>query len=226
MKTRIVLLAMAFFSGLLFVPVHAGITDDMDAIMNANASVAASNNNTQHARWLFETTGTSVKVYMFARKATHVNTMNIRVGAGAVNTFPSATSYGQSISYGCAAGQAVQISIRNSSNDVFPSDNWDADGYGHFKVLNFPGFDIKSGGNTMTIPPGIWLGMEDSRNHAGATFYDYNDFCVVLVGCKAKFRARVPNPDPANVTWDDKVQELRLINTVNGILDRTIENKY
>ena len=78
----------------------------------------------------------------------------------------------------------------------------------------------------MTIPPGIWLGMEDSRNHAGATFYDYNDFCVVLVGCKAIFRARVPNPDPANVTWDDRVQELRLINMVNGILDRTVENKY
>jgi hypothetical protein len=235
MKTSIVIVVMALFSGLLFVPAQAAITDDMDAIMNANASLAASNNNTQHARWLFQTTGTSVKVYLFARKSTHgTNIMNIKIGTGATTTFSSAQSYGQSISYGCSAGQAVQISIRNSSGDVFPSDNWDGDGYGHFKVLNFPGFDIKSGGTTMTIPSGIWLGMEDSRNHSGATFYDYNDFCVVLVGCNAIFRARVPvanealvpTPPAPPITWDNNGRTSRFTTMVNGILSRSAEDKY
>ena len=226
MKIRTVLSVMALISGQWFAPVHAGIADDMDAIMNANASVSAS--NVKHAKWLFETTGTSVKVYMFAKKSSHsTNTMNIKVGTGSTYAFSSTTSYGQSISIGSTPGQSVQISIRNSSGDVFPSDNWDSDGYGHFKVLNFPGFDTREGGTTMLVPPGIWLGMEDSRNHSGGAWYDYNDFCVVVVGCKAKFRVRVPTPPSVTtVTYDDKDQQSRLVNMVNGILIRKVEDQY
>jgi|WetSurMetagenome_2_1015567.scaffolds.fasta_scaffold35486_1 hypothetical protein len=231
MKNMIALFAATLFLSRFAVPCHAAISDDMDAIMYANASPAASNE--RHARWVFETSGTSVKVYMFARKSGHsTSTLNIQVGSGTVNAFPSTNSYSQSISIGCSTGQSVLISIRINAGNVFPSDNWDADEYGHFKVLNISGFDIKSGANTMTIPPGLWLGMEDSPNHTGVT-YDYNDFCVVLVGCKAKFQVRVPVANqplvptpPATVTWDNKDQSSRFINMVNGILSRSAEDKY
>jgi hypothetical protein len=231
MKNMIILFVAILFSSRLAVPCHAAITDDMDAIMNANASPAASNE--LHARWVFQTTGTSVKVYMFARKTGHAtSTLNIQVGAGAVNAFQSTNSYGQSITIGCTPNQNVQISIRINAATVVTSDNWDATEYGHFKVLNFPGFDIKSGASTMTIPPGLWLGMEDSPNHTGVTF-DYNDFCVVIVGCTASFRARVPKANeplvptpPATITWDNNGRTTRLTTMVNGILSRSAEDKY
>jgi hypothetical protein len=216
MKNSILSFMVMLFWGGLFVVCYAD-DPDMDAIMNANAMKAVS--NVRHDRWVFETVGTSFQVYMFARKSAHpINNLIIKVGAGPDNLFPSTTSYGNCISYGCAANQDVQISIRNSSNDVFPAGGWDADDYCHVKVLGFPGFD-KTG--ISTIPSGLWLGWEDARNHTNP--YDYNDFCIVLVGCRAMFLNRDPVFDN---TWTRTEQKPHNINMPNRIMNRKIEDKY
>lgn len=63
MKNPIFTIVLLLFSGQLLV--SFGGDSDMDAIMVANASTAAS--NVPHYRYVFKTVGSQIKVYMFAQ---------------------------------------------------------------------------------------------------------------------------------------------------------------
>lgn len=110
--------------------------------------------------------------------------------------------------------------MKNAFNDSFPAWNFLAvanEDFCHVKVLGFPGYDK----GTINIPPGLWLGWEDARNHS--TPFDYNNFCVILTGCNAEFVSRNPRDD---AVWDTVVQNPHLINMGNRIIGKIIENKY
>jgi hypothetical protein len=212
MKNPILTIGVVLFFGQLFVA--SGQDADMDAIRTANAQINST--NVPHSRWEFETVGNTIRVYMFAQNtANPPNILHIRVGAGGDNTFPSNTNYGDFISIGCAAGQTVQISLENAFNDIFQAWNFGTDGFCHVLVREFPGYD-KTG---MSIPPGLWLGWEDARDHTNP--FDYNNFCVVLTGCKARFVTSLPCGG-----WGTTYQNPPLINMGNRIIDKKIENKY
>lgn len=212
MKQKTAARTLPWFLCLLFLASHAG-DPDLDALMWANGTT---NGNVKHARWMFTSLSNIVTVHMVAQhSASPHNTLYIRVGGGALNTLSSAAGPGSSISINCASNQPVRIYMKNSFSDSFPCWDTAADGYCHVKVLGFPGFD-KTGSS---VPSGLWLGWEDARNHASA--FDYNNMCVVLTGCQAKFITRNPVFD---AQWDTVVQNPRPINLANRIISRTIED--
>jgi hypothetical protein len=193
---------------------------DLDAIMKVNAN--SSSSNVPHAKWVFSSIATTIKLYMVAQKTANPNnTIYIRVGSFTATPYSlsSTASAGSSISISCAMNQKVFIYIKNKFGDSMPA--WDTarDGFCRLKVLSFPGYE-KTG---ISIPPGLWLGWDDTTNTVGTKTYDYNNFCAVLTGCQAKFVVRNCSD---NTKWDTAVQNPRYIRMAGRVIERNIENKY
>jgi hypothetical protein len=153
-----------------------------DAIPYPNPGTIAPQVNT------YANTSGGVDIYYFGSTASftdYVSVYDIQTGYNSGEILDNHTTVvGSELTVGAAPGQINNgdqlVFYINSPEGNFASlDSYSADGVNHAYITPYSGGTL----NSTTIPPGIFVGLEDEIN--GASDFNYNDDTFVFTGVSA-----------------------------------------